>query len=1304
MIKSASVAAPLPSSSIKINGLSSNLSPPILSSSLPPLPPLPKKVKRTKTFTGCWTCRKRKVKCDGGKPSCQVCQKSNKPCDGYDIKLCWLTPLKYDRQGNVISDTSNTSRKKDEPETLNDNDIRFIKDEKDLKLKDRDSKGSDTEGTSSSGEQYFQRRSIEFVKYPINMIYKTYAEMDKHLSMLNSLSTTEFVDPPNKTNSFGPFSVFLMDPERINSASLNNSSTSNSTSNSNTKNTKLNKTRKIPKNQRYKRSSPFKDLTTPKKRKDSLSGLPSTIISNMVEIDSNHDPQLITIAAKNHIQNIDPVLFASITPTTPSPSDSQCKTPSLFNNTYSHSSNRNSISEPINYISISLQNRNGQHLNLIPNYNITSLDSQNVSNKIQDQVTDNDSSQPSNTNHTFISTSIDRSSTFNDINMAVSFQNLPQNLDYNYTENATTPQNLNLNQSQSFVYNNSNNTTNNNNHSQNQWDNQINTYQRSQNLNGHTNYSISENNRYFYSHALDYNSYNQNKNTHDIVSVDYSQKQNSISQSNRKNPFDPNISSTSSQFRQIDNENPINPSLFHYNHNSNISPSNTQIFTSQLIHSDNPQSMPNDFSTNLSNYNYSTNNIDKRIDLNPRSIDDNIIFEDSNENDIDNDISLDLPLSNNINLLLDRSNSNTTSTNNNDDTTDNENNKINNEGFSIITNGKTLREKEKRSSKKKRIKVPSKISLENCDEFLHARVLEEPEFDLPESLKAYDSSKYEIMVSPVVKTLIALYSDEITGNLTVLRIQSNPWKTIFFPRCQMAFADLLTLGNTSRPKHSLLFACLSASAFFLSNKFIGNSKPYNYWLELGYRFKELSIDHLLKFVDDINIFKYKEVLTSFLSIATIDSISGTMQDSEQILKACEVFVLKRIRNNSKISPKAKGLHNIYDFLMLLYNSTSVYDFDINNYKLKEIFQKISRNSKGRVKPDIIFDYSKKLENPFQNYGDNTQIDAEKLKKKSKLEYLLSNTNDLSDITRKSKFPNFILTARSDDTERKTGSFKMAYNSPLTIKNDESFIKKKQIVSTLQAKRNFTKSSSKSISNLKQSMPIKKSTESIYASDSLFALPNSIIYLLIEANKLFTDKKKLKNGLSDGHKKLVDTFEEKLNSWKLEWFLFQNSNPKEKEKALAILNNSKLDSLTVLNRLVFETNWHCAVYHNMYSFYYALKIYFYTIIKKEENPKEIKKFVDFCYGHLSQIQHIREVHDVTINPLFWQYFICGCEIDNDIKMQKKFDNLLNRHEKLSLKNHWRAREVMRVVWKERKNGHNVSWIDVLQQQNFSLLLD
>lgn len=64
----------------------------------------PGKQKRSKTFTGCFTCRSRKIRCDLTKPHCRNCSKTGLVCAGYDIKLRWSQPLQFsNKKGNSKS-------------------------------------------------------------------------------------------------------------------------------------------------------------------------------------------------------------------------------------------------------------------------------------------------------------------------------------------------------------------------------------------------------------------------------------------------------------------------------------------------------------------------------------------------------------------------------------------------------------------------------------------------------------------------------------------------------------------------------------------------------------------------------------------------------------------------------------------------------------------------------------------------------------------------------------------------------------------------------------------------------------------------------------------------------------------------------------------------------------------------------------------------------------------------------------------------------------------------------------------------
>ncbi|KAK8051318.1 hypothetical protein PG993_002703 [Apiospora rasikravindrae] len=48
---------------------------------------------RKRTKTGCLTCRKRRIKCDEGRPTCNNCIKSKRQCEGYNQRVIFKEPL-----------------------------------------------------------------------------------------------------------------------------------------------------------------------------------------------------------------------------------------------------------------------------------------------------------------------------------------------------------------------------------------------------------------------------------------------------------------------------------------------------------------------------------------------------------------------------------------------------------------------------------------------------------------------------------------------------------------------------------------------------------------------------------------------------------------------------------------------------------------------------------------------------------------------------------------------------------------------------------------------------------------------------------------------------------------------------------------------------------------------------------------------------------------------------------------------------------------------------------------------------------
>ncbi|UKZ73989.1 hypothetical protein TrVFT333_001643 [Trichoderma virens FT-333] len=48
---------------------------------------------RKRTKTGCLTCRRRRIKCDEGRPICHNCIKSRRDCEGYSQRVIFKEPL-----------------------------------------------------------------------------------------------------------------------------------------------------------------------------------------------------------------------------------------------------------------------------------------------------------------------------------------------------------------------------------------------------------------------------------------------------------------------------------------------------------------------------------------------------------------------------------------------------------------------------------------------------------------------------------------------------------------------------------------------------------------------------------------------------------------------------------------------------------------------------------------------------------------------------------------------------------------------------------------------------------------------------------------------------------------------------------------------------------------------------------------------------------------------------------------------------------------------------------------------------------
>ena len=119
------------------------------------------KLKRSKSFSGCYTCRRRKIACDLGRPGCQKCKKSGFVCEGYDVKLRWSQPIEFDIYGYQLPSKPNQET------------------------------------------EYCQRRAIDYVIYPDKNAYHYYDEMDSDLAKLHNMYLESINEPTVINGHFG---------------------------------------------------------------------------------------------------------------------------------------------------------------------------------------------------------------------------------------------------------------------------------------------------------------------------------------------------------------------------------------------------------------------------------------------------------------------------------------------------------------------------------------------------------------------------------------------------------------------------------------------------------------------------------------------------------------------------------------------------------------------------------------------------------------------------------------------------------------------------------------------------------------------------------------------------------------------------------------------------------------------------------------------------------------------------------------------------------------------------------------------
>ncbi|ODQ77218.1 hypothetical protein BABINDRAFT_54960 [Babjeviella inositovora NRRL Y-12698] len=204
-----------------------------------------------------------------------------------------------------------------------------------------------------------------------------------------------------------------------------------------------------------------------------------------------------------------------------------------------------------------------------------------------------------------------------------------------------------------------------------------------------------------------------------------------------------------------------------------------------------------------------------------------------------------------------------------------------------------------------------------------------------------------------------------------------------------------------------------------------------------------------------------------------------------------------------------------------------------------------------------------------------------------------------------------------------------------------------------------------------------------AVNLMYGIPASLMVLLSRitnvANHRYTfDRRRV---FPRNFPKICADMEDELFNWKLNWRLYD------------LVYDPKTDQ----REKKFILGFHKAIYHNIVSFYHGLVVFFLRLIK-DTPPRLLQDHVMAC---LDNMEMLRELESETchLQPLFWQYFICGCDA-TDPEIQDRYSLWFKNYDMLT--NHWRAKQVMFEVWQRRGEGdENICWIDIVKDWNWVL---
>lgn len=570
---------------------------------------------------------------------------------------------------------------------------------------------------------------------------------------------------------------------------------------------------------------------------------------------------------------------------------------------------------------------------------------------------------------------------------------------------------------------------------------------------------------------------------------------------------------------------------------------------------------------------------------------------------------------------------------------------------------------------------------------------------LTKNLQNFDPSfripQTGLLVHGLTRFLLNHYINNVADLMTVIPVENNPWKTLYFPRAISALGDLTGLGHTTNSRNSLLNALLAVSCFNLKSKFEKNSNEQNFFLNLGIEFRSQASGFLKKCLNEtVDDERYKDVLTAILSMNSIDVVWGTMTDCQHHLTICEDFIERRMKKRPTLSKKAKILHRIFSFLKLVQDSTA-----LDKVRDKEIVFTSYDNTTTTTKRSADNGPTANSYCPINNNSNNNSS---------------SNTNQVSNIH-----------APIRDSPTTSGLFRESVNA-LDGKIQIEYIKEDDIIPTpsgmspsgSQAMGNsdtinqltppmfsniasmsyYPSDLNNSLNNATSSIKStymndsdnvtsrrkddNKLTSNVPGTDALYGLPNSLILLFSDCVRIarHTEYYNIKYiSVPRDFNNLTIRFEKRLLKWKPEWTFYKDESKTE-----------------------FISDTVEALYHHTMSFYFALIIYYFTMARSLNNDF-LQKYVLKVLKHLKLMTKVIDEKQIQLVPLMWQGFIAGCSATEE-ETQNEFKEWAAKLASNGMGSYWGARQVMYEVWKRRKNDEpGDSWYAVYKDWEMNLML-